>query len=150
MDSKTLPLSPELYPQSCYIFSNSYHFMWLYILKVNLKSTKPHQKELLWPQRHYVLKNKGSKHESFFWHLFSDILRSTKRKLGNKVITRILISCFLISFQRLNLMIYGARAFFSHILSEFCMCVVGGQKNEPNVSCDPNLLWFCVTVIQQP
>lgn len=37
-------------------------------------------------------------------------------------------------------MIYGARAFFSHILSEFCMCVVGGQKNEPNVSCDPNLL----------
>lgn len=93
-----------------------------YISSINLKSTKPYKKEFLELQTLF-LRTKACNSYDYFWHYFSDILRSSKGKLGNKAITRILIPCSLIIFQRLNLMIYGSCTFpFKWILAILYVC----------------------------
>lgn len=96
--------------------------MWLYILNKS-EIHKAIRERIPWAPETLFLRTKACNSYDYFWHYFSDILRSSKGKLGNKAITRILIPCSLIIFQRLNLMIYGSCTFaFKWILAILYVC----------------------------
>lgn len=150
---RTLPwpvrpsIYPELYPQPHYVLPNSYHSMWLYILNKS-EIHKAIQKRIPWGPEIIVFKNKGLQLLWLFLTPLQIFWGALREKCENKVITRILIPCFLINFQRLNLMIYGSCTFaFKWILAILYVCRgVDRRMNQVSsviqIGFDSVSLWF--------